>query len=279
MLLSLSLVLHYRCNRRNIIAPMCILIMMFKIYVSISLLSQYIALNTTSASQNRDCGFNFVCERGFCHPTIPFLCQCEPNWIGVLCDTFLCPPGYECRTSTGVLNCFTQPSDATNTSVQTSTENRAIMTFTTDQPEVHKPNACKADYELRPVSQRQCIPGFMCQYGVCKLDTSSESQLAMACHCDDGAIGTYCDFKCCRDCGQFGKCVNIATGFNRSEQFCACHQNYTGNFCGERRKNSDTGKHNRWRTFSIGCSILIKKYSFQRMYNGFTEIYSQLIAV
>ena len=222
--------------------------MIFQRFVFLSLLSQCMAISTTTASNSRDCGFNFVCERGFCHPTIPFLCQCETNWIGALCDIFSCPPDCKCSTSLGTVNCSTQQSDSSESPMGTtptsSTEQQTFTSLTTSRLEVRKLNVCKADYELRPVSQRECVPGFRCKYGVCQLDASSDTHLAMTCHCDDGAIGSLCEFKCCRDCGQFGRCeVNIEPGSDAADEFCSCHQNFTGDFCEQQRQVSDNCKH------------------------------------
>ena len=87
-------------------------------------------------------------------------------------------------------------------------------------------DACSSSYKLRPRDDRMCQFGFRCMYGSCSSDYSLK-QITFQCKCDPGAMGLFCENKCCLNCGQNGQCDVKPDG----TQFCFCRRGYTGQNC------------------------------------------------
>lgn len=96
-------------------------------------------------------------------------------------------------------------------------------------------NVCAEDATERNDEERACEKSgdMACVYGVCEetlTDYGSWKGYTTVCKCDLGARGTFCEFKCCLDCGENGKCDVHVDGDNVTEH-CNCRQRYTGRFC------------------------------------------------
>ena len=196
--------------------------------------------SSQSTTPIKDCGLGIICIHGTCHPTIPFLCECDEHWSGPLCDKIECSPGCSCVdedniTCSGTEN-YMNSTDPRN-------ENNGLSPNTTDlspskidkELDTSKRNVCESNYTNRTLRERECVPSFRCDYGVCKMNVT-EMSLQMTCHCDPGAVGSMCEFRCCKFCGKYGKCdfnvTNLEDGrYHIGEEFCSCHRNYTGDTC------------------------------------------------
>ncbi|KAL4221383.1 hypothetical protein ACF0H5_019641 [Mactra antiquata] len=101
--------------------------------------------------------------------------------------------------------------------------------------QLQKYNICSENFIKRPVKDRNCdlLHHKTCIYGKCEqteVDHGSWKGYITSCKCDPGARGTFCENKCCLDCGINGKCDVIIDGDNVTEH-CNCRQRYTGLFC------------------------------------------------
>ena len=94
-----------------------------------------------------------------------------------------------------------------------------------------KYSVCSDHYQIRPISERMCLPGFECYYGKCHLNTTFSTHISVGCKCDTGSYGGLCQTKCCLDCGDYGECSHDENG----DEFCSCFFNYTGSVCQHRR--------------------------------------------
>lgn len=69
---------------------------------------------------------------------------------------------------------------------------------------------------------KNCLKGFVCQNGICEY----KDNRGFWCVCEDGWVGDFCDFKCCFNCGKYGKCI-----LNNGIELCVCDFDYSGKFC------------------------------------------------
>ena len=74
---------------------------------------------------------------------------------------------------------------------------------------------------------KTCQPGFVCQNGVCDMETKDNG---LKCICEPNYIGTFCDMKCPFDCGDHGVCDYHV---DDNQMKCFCQWNYTGLNCTE----------------------------------------------
>ncbi|KAH3695067.1 hypothetical protein DPMN_082518 [Dreissena polymorpha] len=97
-----------------------------------------------------------------------------------------------------------------------------LVTVDTDDAD----SVCSSSYQQRPDDDRKCQFGFRCMYGTCSSDSSSK-QITFQCKCDPGAMGIFCEQKCCLNCGQNGNCDVRPNG----TPFCFCRRGFTGEKC------------------------------------------------
>ncbi|KAH9523788.1 hypothetical protein Btru_040956 [Bulinus truncatus] len=76
---------------------------------------------------------------------------------------------------------------------------------------------------LRPLSERECLPGFVCKHGVCYRGGGGG---ALSCQCDPGYGGAFCDQPCQLDCGTNGSCQA-----SDDKVFCQCLPGFDGVPC------------------------------------------------
>lgn len=82
-------------------------------------------------------------------------------------------------------------------------------------------DTCDPNYERPSSNENGCfIP---CFKGVCRIYSTG----TFYCVCDPHAYGSNCMQTCCKDCGEFGRCVRNLTNV----EVCECSSNYTGEFC------------------------------------------------
>lgn len=74
---------------------------------------------------------------------------------------------------------------------------------------------------------KTCQPGFVCQHGVCDMNTKDKG---LKCICEPSYIGTFCEMKCPFDCGEHGVCDYHV---DDNQLKCFCQWNYTGLNCTE----------------------------------------------
>ncbi len=74
---------------------------------------------------------------------------------------------------------------------------------------------------LRPLKERQCVPGFECRHGFCRSGH-------LKCVCDRGWVGLFCQTPCTLDCGRYGQCEITPAG-----QRCECTLGVVGPRCQE----------------------------------------------
>lgn len=95
-----------------------------------------------------------------------------------------------------------------------------------EEPETIDNGVCSDSYKTRPLSERMCTPGLVCNYGVCSSEHKG-TYIAFDCSCDKGASGLLCENKCCLYCGSNGRCRLFPDG----KQFCQCRRGYFGDNC------------------------------------------------
>ena len=212
------------------------------------------------------CFGNLHCVHGICRKhygeTQEFLiseCLCEPNWTGLICDqrqTIARPSRHPNPSSLDV----PEDDDTTHGALKTTksvrgegnTPRKHVVggghKYTTDDPngafgkdtastKDDNRNVCGASYELRTLEERSCIHGLLCRFGTCSSDHKG-SYIAYKCHCDKGAIGIFCDHKCCLECGEHGRCELFVNG----TQFCNCMLGYSGKQCQLEHGKSEPAK-------------------------------------
>ena len=161
----------------------------------------------------RNCPPSFPCKHGYCEfPAIK--CICDEGWGGDFCDKEVAQCTKECKEGTKclLLPDFSQVCVRTQPGISTAAPSEADWT-----------NVCSDYYRPRNESEKMCKYGMRCYYGICVDMDDQRSR----CECDQGALGTLCTKKCCRDCGPNGDCF---LDDNRNE-LCNCHYNYTGPNC------------------------------------------------
>lgn len=84
-------------------------------------------------------------------------------------------------------------------------------------------DACDPDYEYPPSSENECPIPIPCGFGVCRVSSTQ----VFYCDCDLHAYGSNCLQVCCKDCGEFGRCVRNLSNV----EVCECSPDYTGEFC------------------------------------------------
>lgn len=175
----------------------------------------------------RTCVAGFVCQHGYC-PAGEFRCICDPGWKGAFCEDLICSP--ECSNDTECKLVSGNPVCVTKATPPGSSSTMAITT-TTEEPDDEE---CPGfNHTLRPYKVRECVPGYVCKYGYCVKESYSDgmnSGINIECICDDGAYGPMCEYKCCLNCSEHGKCSIL-----NNTQVCLCEHRddykYTGKLC------------------------------------------------
>lgn len=132
-----------------------------------------------------------------------------------------CGPGEQCIVVGHLTMCVATPAPDNGTTQASPTESTANTTDTTNTSSPRMNDACDPNYEWPSPEEHEC--SMFCGMGVCK-DSGSGY---VSCLCDPNAIGSNCLSVCCKDCGDFGRCVRNLTG----HEGCQCHQSFTGEFC------------------------------------------------
>lgn len=81
-------------------------------------------------------------------------------------------------------------------------------------------DVCDPKYEKPSPEEHECF--FPCVYGTCRVVGGS-----YGCACDTHASGSICSGRCCKNCGEYGKCVPAVN----DQEVCECHPLFTGEFC------------------------------------------------
>ncbi|KAK3089462.1 hypothetical protein FSP39_003803 [Pinctada imbricata] len=175
--------------------------------------------------QERTCLNTFVCIHGYCdrHSTRGFRCVCDTTWGGVFCDKSLCPS--ECPE-----DCIAEGNSRYICNNKPQEDNSTTAPSTAQVVQ----SACDANYTMRPLEERKCLP-LTCKFGQCKktkVNITVQGQVNVttniACVCDDNVDGILCQNKCCLECGENGRCELDED----SEPFCNCRTNrFYGEFC------------------------------------------------
>ncbi|KAJ8305659.1 hypothetical protein KUTeg_016204, partial [Tegillarca granosa] len=186
----------------------------------------------------RTCLAGFVCEHGYC-PTGEFRCICDPGWNGAFCESLICSPeclnDADCQMVSGKPVCVTK-------AISTGLSSTTATTTTSEVPD--DVECSRFNHTLRNYMERECVPGYVCQYGYCVKESYSEgmnSGINIECICDDGAYGPMCEYKCCLNCSDHGKCSVL-----NNTQVCLCEQRddykYTGKLCETKVMLKDSGR-------------------------------------
>lgn len=192
----------------------------------------------------RECFGSFICIHGYCDLG-SMSCICDVGWKGQLCNErcdrkcgahgrcrennefgmyCVCDPGYIgslCQTEALVNFTTDAPSNYSRQDFQGIPGNN--LWFSEDVTISPKANVTNtANVTLRPLSVRQCLPGFVCEHGRCEKGSQT-----IACVCDPGYGGPFCGAPCTLDCGLNGTC---AVGSD-DRSFCRCDPGYRGVAC------------------------------------------------
>lgn len=95
-----------------------------------------------------------------------------------------------------------------------------------EEPESIDNGVCSDSYKTRPLQERKCASGLVCEYGTCSSEHKG-TYISFDCSCDAGASGMLCEHKCCLDCGSNGRCAIFADG----KEYCRCRKGYFGGKC------------------------------------------------
>ncbi|KAK3602705.1 hypothetical protein CHS0354_017147 [Potamilus streckersoni] len=162
-------------------------------------------LNNTIDSRS-PCAQNFICQHGICDRSLQmegtYQCNCYQGWTGIFCETNI------------------------DTTHATNDFSLGTISRTLDP----RYNVCSEYPLLRTVSERRCADNMICRYGMCKT-TPIKNALIYDCVCDIGARGLLCEYKCCKNCGAHGECMNDANAEGNYTQYCDCHGRYIGEKC------------------------------------------------
>lgn len=153
-----------------------------------------IPTTTLRPISERECMSWFVCVHGYCDTSGGgFSCSCDTGWNGVFCDVcpIQCPNDWECMFN-GTFYCWN------DNVLPTTTE---ILYPTIDQNDIPTTT-------LRPISERECIPGFECIYGYC------DRSQGFRCDCDFGWKGGFCEIlDCPLQCPNDTECILVNAAF------------------------------------------------------------------
>lgn len=195
-----------------------------------------------SGSTETLCFGGFRCVHGRCQKDVgDFLiseCICDPGWAGLLCDQMIVAWKFGDRAQSDVrddgvkvttksLFQRVRDQDQENDALQpqyTTKPPSGVFQKRLENDDVN--DVCRNDYQAHPVEERTCTAGLMCKFGTCITDHKG-TYIAYSCDCDKGALGIFCEHKCCLDCGENGSCQR----YNNGTQFCNCKMGYNGGSC------------------------------------------------
>ncbi|XP_033727764.1 neurogenic locus notch homolog protein 2-like [Pecten maximus] len=175
----------------------------------------------------RECLAGFVCIHGFCDKEDnSFYCVCDSGWKGSFCEQFICPLNCPSNTNCDMVDntfiCKTKESTTKPSTMPSST----LRTSTVSADNTTAVHVCSANYTKRPLSERQCMPNFICEYGACEM-TQDDTGAVLECICDDGGLGGLCQGRCCMPCSEYGQCKTRSNG----TEFCQCMFDREGDLC------------------------------------------------
>ncbi|BFY99306.1 hypothetical protein BsWGS_02346 [Bradybaena similaris] len=225
----------------------------------------------------RECFGAFTCLYGYCQFS-SLECTCDPGWKGQLCDQpcqLNCSGHGRCRESDEfILQCVCDPNYAgesceivlqrslagpaqnssqpkndqvdmsawyqqnNSTSAKDKTKPNLKEASTTGKNETEEDNGTETALK-RPLSERECQAGFVCQHGYCEKGQKM-------CVCDEGWGGARCNLTCELKCGSKGTCV----ASDDEEPYCQCQGGYVGKLC----QHSEQDK----RPVGIGVDTLLQ---------------------
>ncbi|XP_060072655.1 uncharacterized protein LOC132552494 [Ylistrum balloti] len=171
----------------------------------------------------RQCFPGFECVHGYCdREGSGFNCLCDPGWKGIFCHEYICscPSNAECIEEGDTFRCQTRE---TATKLSTTPNTQRPTPVTDNSTAIH---ACSANYTKRPLSERQCVPNFVCEYGACKMSDGNIGTI-LECVCDDGGGGGLCQELCCKPCSEYGQCKSFENG----TEYCQCRFDREGDLC------------------------------------------------
>ena len=206
-------------------------------------------------------------------------CVCDIGWMGLVCDQRVDVSNFEDNHNGLEVGRLARESRSTSTAVITTppsnvgkvqnigrenddgaddvivTNNKVVSGDDNDNTAVIDNNVnrvCDNNYIPRTLTERTCTLGLLCRFGTCTVD-HQDTYIAYTCHCDKGAVGIFCEHKCCLDCGTHGSCHL----FHNGTQFCNCHMGYHDKRCQEKQ----TGKQAKKQTMDNGEEEKISRSS------------------
>ena len=162
-------------------------------------------------------------------------CVCDSGWMGLVCDqrvdawkstdqTEARNDAFEITTNT-LPNNFEEHKVAGDDGAQVSTKLPGdVIKKSFEGNDVR--DICSENYTPRSIEERACTTGLLCRFGTCSIE-HRDTFIAYTCHCDKGAVGIFCEHKCCLDCGDHGSCHLFPNG----TQFCNCKPDFGGERC------------------------------------------------
>ncbi|XP_050403178.1 uncharacterized protein LOC126819270 isoform X2 [Patella vulgata] len=219
--------------------------------------------------KRKDCFPGFVCQNGYC-PSGKVECVCDLGWTGPFCDTpclLDCGQFGQCKSlGANSQSCVCEEGYTGSNCELHPLSNDSTTAITTSSVPVRTPDTTKipvstvtairhlnyTDPLQHPVKDRTCVPGFVCEHGICH--TNDNKSKLLKCVCDDGWIGILCNKKCPLDCGDFGKCGTNENGIS----YCSCNWTYTGVLCDVLKPQKlQEAKDYSWQWWVIGICITI----------------------
>lgn len=190
------------------------------------------------------------CKHGHCDPTemaqFRFVCKCEKNYTGTFCDE-LCakdcgehgecilggPSKSEefCRCEWGYTGPYCrQPQNINILGSSSPDSGNNEVTLVVKETDTINKTSLDVDITITEEDRnRTCLPGFVCQHGLC--DEVSLEDSKARCLCETGWTGDFCQHRCDLYCSGSGQCHFDA---KKEEKVCLCDVGFSGPNCGKR---------------------------------------------
>ena len=187
------------------------------------------------------CTNGLRCIHGYCtrrtKEILIWECVCDPGWVGLVCDQRVdrhdLPVDIPVRVPTSDKLPESSRNDNGNTILDNGSKQSDGGTAESSLELADGRHACDKSYIPRTFTERTCTLGLLCRFGTCFVD-HQDTYIAYTCHCDEGAVGIFCEHKCCLACGARGSCQLLPNG----TQFCNCDIGYQGSECQERQTHN-----------------------------------------
>ncbi|KAH3696171.1 hypothetical protein DPMN_083636, partial [Dreissena polymorpha] len=124
-------------------------------------------LEPTTSHRESVCSDDNPCIHGKC--MLSKTCVCDIGWEGSLCNVSLCTK--PCDANRGLYCHYVSPS----LQICVNNHNKQVTPVTTSkQPILYSFDTCHMNYKQRPLKERTCPTGVICQYGYCSKDGDEE---------------------------------------------------------------------------------------------------------